>query len=86
MVLASAGLTVAAFARFPRVLVPSDTFYVAVDVLIVFAMLRGWIVMHRVHPVYGYGLAAIVAGQSLTMWIASTGPAFWLAFARVLSR
>ena len=42
--------------------------------------------MYRVHPFYGYGLAALIAGQALTMWIALTGPALWLELARVLSR
>jgi hypothetical protein len=86
MVLASAGLTVAAFARFPSEIVPNDAFYIAVDVLIAIAMLRDWMVMRRLHPVYGYGLAALIAGQTFTMWIALTGPALWLQLARVLSR
>jgi hypothetical protein len=86
MVLASAGLTVAAFARFPSTIVPDNAFYIAVDALIAMAMLRDWIVLHRVHPAYGYGLAALICGQALTMWVALTGPTLWLELAGALAR
>lgn len=82
MLIASCALTVAAFARFPRTLVPADTWYAGVDLLIGLGLLRDRIVDGRVHPVYAIGLPALMAGQALALYLALAAPAGWLALLR----
>lgn len=84
MLIASCGLVVAAFARFPAWLVPPNTWYVAVDVLIVAAALWDRVVIGRVHPVYLYGLPALALGQAVTMWVYLTNAPVWIGFARAV--
>lgn len=82
MLIASCALTVAAFARFPRTLVPADTWYAGVDLLIGLGLLRDRIVDGRVHRVYAIGLPAVMAGQALALYLALAAPAGWLALLR----
>jgi hypothetical protein len=77
MLMACAGLTVAAFARFPSWMVPDDFLYLGVDVLIVIAVARDWLATRRVHAVYRYGLPALIVGQALAMWISLKGFPPW---------
>jgi hypothetical protein len=84
MLVASCALTVAAFARLPSWVVPPNTYYLGVDALILVAAARDWIVSRRVHPVYVYGLPALMLGQAMTMWIFLTAPAIWVAMVRPL--
>jgi len=86
LLIASCGLTVAAFARFPGWLMPDDAWYVGVDVLIGAGVARDWLVMRRVHPVYLYGLPLLVLGQGATMWIYHSGAPAWVATAQILLR
>jgi hypothetical protein len=86
MLIATCGLTVAAFARFPNWLMPNDAWYVGVDALILAGAARDWIVMHRVHPVYLYGLPALALGQAATMWIDLSRAPAWVAIAHALLR
>lgn len=79
MLIASCALTVAAFARFPRALVPANSWYAAVDVLIGLGLLRDLIVERRVHWIYLAGLPAVMAGQLLALYLALTAPKAWLA-------
>jgi hypothetical protein len=82
MLIASCALTVAAFARFPRTLVPADTWYAGVDLLIGLGLLRDRIVDGRVHRVYAIGLPAVIAGQALALYLALAAPTGWLALLR----
>jgi hypothetical protein len=84
MLMATCGLTVAAFARFPSGLVPDNGWYLGVDALILAGVIRDWITEGRVHPVYAIGLPAIGVGQAATMWVYLTRAPAWLAIARVL--
>jgi len=84
MLLATAGLTVAAFARFPGWLIPDNAFYGAVDVLIAIAILRDWVATRRLHPIYRYAVPVLVAGQALTMWVLLSGNPIWRVIARML--
>lgn len=84
MLMASSGLTVAAFARFPSWLIPENTFYVAVDLIIAIAILHDWIATRRVHRVYCYALPILIAGQATTMWITIMGTTAWRAVAHRL--
>ncbi len=60
--------------RLPSWLVPDNTYYFGVDTLILVAMGRDWILKRSVHPVYLYGLPALVLGQASVMWIAKRRP------------
>ena len=73
-----------AFARFPGWLMPDDAWYLGVDVLILAAAVRDWLTMNRVHPVYRYGLPALMLGQMTTMWIYRSGAPTWTAIAGAL--
>jgi hypothetical protein len=84
MVMASCGLTVAAFARFPAWLMPDDAWYLGVDALILTAVFRDWLVMGRVHAVYRFGLPALMLGHATTMWIYKSSAPAWVAIARAL--
>lgn len=86
MLIATCGLTAAAFARFPNWLVPRNYFYIAVDALILAGVARDWLATHRIHAVYRYGLPALIAGQSTVMWILVSRPPTWLAIAHSLVR
>jgi len=79
MLIATCALTVAAFARFPRALVPANAWYAYVDGLIGLGLLRDLIVGDRVHRVYAIGLPCVVAGQALALYLAFAAPAGWLA-------
>ncbi len=86
MLMASCGLTVAAFARFPNWLMPNNAWYVGVDALILPGVARDWILMRRVHPVYLYGVPALAIGQAMTMWIYLSAVPAWVWIARALLR
>lgn len=84
MLMASCGLTVAAFARFPYWLVPTDTWCLYVDGLIAAGVARDWMVMRRVHAVYVWGVPLLIAGQAIAMWTYLTRPPTWLAIAHAM--
>jgi hypothetical protein len=81
MIMATCGLTAAAFSRFPNWLVPKDAWYVAVDLLILVGVMRDLYVMRRVHPVYLYGLPALVLAQATVYWIYLHHVPAWVAAA-----
>lgn len=78
MFLATCVLTAAAFGRIPA-LDHAEWFYLGVDALILAGALRDRVVEGRVHPVYRYGLPAIVIGQLITACVRWTPQ--WLALA-----
>jgi hypothetical protein len=84
MLMATCGLTVAAFARFPNWLMPENLWYAGVDTLILPGVARDWMVTGRVHEVYRYGLPALALGQAMTMWIYLSGAQAWIAIAHGL--
>ena len=84
LVMASCGLTVAAFARFPGWFMPDDAWYLGVDALLLAAVINDWHVMRRVHPVYLYGVPALVLGQATAMLIYKSNAPAWVAIAQVL--
>jgi hypothetical protein len=79
MLLASCVLTSAAFSRFPWI--TDHWFYVGVDALVVMGIVRDWIVMRRVNPVYLYGLQAMVVVQAWASYAAFDAPAWWMRIA-----
>lgn len=82
MLIASCALTVAAFARFPRTLVPANAWYAGVDLLIALGLLRDLVVEGRVHRAYRIGLPGVMAGQALALYLALAAPDGWLALLR----
>ena len=79
MLLASVSLTVAAFARFPKYIVPGGHFNIACDLMILLAVGRDLVVDGRVHRVYLIGLPLLVLGQATTEWVRQS--AWWLSVA-----
>lgn len=94
--MASCALTAAAFGRFPPLFVVSRsahglaaftfliwaTLYAGVDMLVLIAVARDWIVNRRIHPVYLYGLPAFVLTQAWVMYTLTHHSAWWLSTAR----
>ena len=79
ILLASVSLTVAAFARFPRWIVPGGHFNVACDVFLLLAVGRDLAVDGKLHRVYRIALPLLVAGQAISEWARHTG--WWQALA-----
>lgn len=86
MLVASCGLTAAAFGRFPADIIPPGFFYAGVDSLIVLGLLRDLIVDRRVHRVYLYALPALLVGQSIVMYTNMLALPYWLRFAHAILR
>jgi uncharacterized membrane protein YozB (DUF420 family) len=81
MFLATCGLTVAAFNRFPVSVVPDNWGYAGVDALILLGVGRDLFVTKHIHPVYLYGLPMMILGQALTMYIYLTRQPEWMVIA-----
>jgi hypothetical protein len=81
MLMATCALSVAAFSRLPNWLVPHMFWYPTIDLLMFMGAVRDWLVLHRVHPVYLYGLPAMVVGQLTALLIYKTGAPAWVAIA-----
>lgn len=79
ILLASISLTVAAFARFPRSIVPNGHFNIACDALMLLGVGRDLVVDRRPHRVYLIGLPLLFAGQAMTEWVRHT--TWWLQVA-----
>ena len=84
MLMASCGLTAAAFGRFPTAAMQDAWFYAGVDSLILLGALRDVVVSRRVHAVYLYGLPLMMAGQILAVRVSLSPPATWLRMAHCL--
>ena len=79
MLLASVSLTVAAFARFPRYIVPGGHFNIACDLMILLAVGRDLVVDGRIHRVYLIGLPLLILGQATTELVRQSN--WWLSVA-----
>ncbi len=84
MLIASCGLTIAAFNRFPAFIVPPNWGYAGVDLLILLGVGRDLIMTGRVHPAYLYGLPAVILGQVITMYTYLTSFPRWMKIAHRL--
>ncbi len=67
ILIASCGLTAAAFVRFPVVFHPWPWFYVGVDSLVLLGVFRDWIVDQRVHKIYRIALPMMILVQFVVM-------------------
>lgn len=86
MLLASCALTGAAFARFPEWLVPNRLSYVAVELLVIVAIMLDWVSTRRIHPVFGYGLPSLAAIHATAMWLFIAAPPAWTGIAHAILR
>jgi hypothetical protein len=82
ILLASAALSAAGWARFP--LLPPGTFYLGVDVLILLGIARDLVVSRRAHKVYVYGIAAFFVGQVLLIAVEAFQPHSFQRFMQLL--
>lgn len=93
--LATCALTAAAFGRFPQLFLarPSQSptlrgfliwvsLYAGLDLLIFISMLRDLIVNRRIHPVYLFGLPALLVCQAGMLYTLIRHSAWWLQTAR----
>jgi hypothetical protein len=85
MLFATCALTGAAFARFPLAVMNNPWFfYAGTDLLVGFAALRDLIVARRIHPVYLYGLPAMMVGEYSGVYLFLHRPPVWLAICNFL--
>lgn len=84
ILIATCSLTGAAFARFHTFFMPDNWLYVGVDFLILVGVTRDLIVTKRVHPVYLYGLPAMMLGQIVAMHTYLAASPVWLRIAHRL--
>ena len=83
MLIATTALTGAAFARFPEV--PGIVWaYGCIDLLILVGALRDLIVDGRIHIVFRYAIPAVLAAQSLAIYLALAAPPAWIALLRII--
>jgi len=82
--IASCAITAAAFGRFPWI--PDNWFDCGVDALVFLGVVRDWIVMKRVHPIYLWALPLMVIAQTVQIQIVIHHPAAWMAIAHCLMR
>jgi hypothetical protein len=81
MLVATCGLAVAAFFRFPAAIIPDNWAYGAVDVLLLCGVARDLAVTGRVHPVYLVGIPVLAICQAATMYVYLSAWPPWLAVA-----
>jgi hypothetical protein len=53
-----------------------------IDGLVLLAVVRDLVTIRRIHPVFAWGLPALIAWQIFTLWLWHHPPAIWLAFLR----
>ncbi|HXM15367.1 MAG TPA: hypothetical protein VN933_09005 [Candidatus Eremiobacteraceae bacterium] len=86
ILIASCALTAAAWGRFPESILPGETFYAGVDLLIFLGVVRDWIVNRRIHVVYRYALPAFIVAQAFVAYTIETKQAYWLKIADAMVR
>jgi hypothetical protein len=81
MVLATCGLLDAAFGRYDY-LFNHSVFFLCVDAVMLLGVARDLLVDGRVHKVYLYGIAAVVVGQSVTIYLWRGAPGWWVSMCK----
>jgi hypothetical protein len=81
MVLATCGLLDAAFGRYDY-LFNHSVFFLGVDAVMLLGVARDLLVDGRVHKVYLYGIAAVVVGQSVTIYLWRGAPGWWVSMCK----
>jgi uncharacterized integral membrane protein len=80
MLIATCGLTAAAWGRLPESVLPGFWFYAGVDLLIMTGAVRDLLVNRKIHRVYLVALPLFVAGQIAISQITHTD--WWMRFAK----
>ena len=81
--IATCGLMDAAFGRFDY-LFNNNLFFPCLDLLIVLGVARDLLVDRRVHKVYLYAAPFLIAGQSLSVYMWRSNPAWWQGITRAI--
>lgn len=68
MLIATWGLTSAAFGRFPSAAISNVYFYVLIDLFISLGVVRDLLIDRRIHPVYRYAVPALAMEQFFVMF------------------
>jgi len=84
ILIASCGLTSAAFGRFPSQIMPSTFFYAGVDFLVLLGVTCDLIVKRFIHQVYVYSLPALILGQCVVMYLSAHDSLNWSRIARLI--
>jgi hypothetical protein len=86
MLVATCALTAAAFGRLPIPphVRPAVFFYTCVDLLILLAVTRDWIVDRRIHRVYLYALPAFIVCQVVVVHTVYHHSPYWLTIAHTI--
>jgi hypothetical protein len=81
--IATCGLMDAAFGRFDY-LFNNNLFFPCLDLLIVLGVARDLLVDRRVHKVYLYAAPFLIVGQSLSVYMWRSNPAWWQGITRAI--
>lgn len=80
--IATAVLLSAAFGRFPY-LGKHTLFYIGVDAVILFGVVRDLLVNRRVHSIYRIALPALILAQASAVYLFRGHPAWWIKLAKI---
>jgi hypothetical protein len=81
MVLATVGLLDAAFGRYDY-LFNHNVFFLCVDAVMLLGVARDLLVDGRVHKVYLYGIATLVVGQNVAIYLWRGAPGWWVSMCK----
>ena len=81
--IATCGLMDAAFGRFDY-LFNHNLFFPCLDLLIILGVARDLLVDRRVHKVYLYAAPLLIVGQSLSVYMWRSNPAWWQGITRAI--
>jgi hypothetical protein len=81
MVLATCELVGAAFARFDF-LFNHNVFFLCADAVMLLGVARDLLVDGRVHKVYLYGIAALVVGENVAIYLWRGAPGWWVSMCK----
>lgn len=84
ILVATCALTAAGFGRFPAWILPENSFYAGVDLLILLGVARDLIVNRKIHTVYAYVLPAFIVGQTVVLYAGLHRPALWVSIAHLI--
>ena len=84
MMIATCALTSAAIGRLIPVTASDEWIYIGVDLLILLVVGCDFMATKRIHPVYLYGLPALLLGQTITLYLDLSRSREWLAIAHRL--
>jgi hypothetical protein len=84
ILIATCALTSAAFARFPKYLVPPGLFYLGVDLLILLGVIRDLIADRRIHRIYLWALPLFLMGQVFALYTVIKDLPYWVRISHAI--